>query len=178
MEKKENSILGLVMSIIALILLIIMLFIGSNPVTKYLYIAASVLAAVFAIIYFIKGGTKKAAIWRNLFCILLMISLLISIIRNIQLGKGAADTICIIIVAVITGYLAFAKDLGKKKSLGLASAVVVLQLLQLMPVITAQSGDGATRILGIISTTLLVITLLDITYVKYYDKESRKGVEE
>ena len=85
-----NRKVGMWVSALAVLLQVVTLFIGKPAMsagTKYLGIGAGILAGVCSFIYLYKGGTKDAAIWHKLFCYLLMATLLMAFVRNIQAGK-------------------------------------------------------------------------------------------
>lgn len=172
---KKNQVIGMLLSIAALIIQVAMLFVRSKSdiLFKYLSIATAIVAALSSFIYFFKGGSKESAKWRNIFCIMLTISLFFSFIKSIQSNKGVINAICLLLTAVIAGYLAIAKDLGKSKSITLAIVVVLLQVITIIPMFSSGKIIGATKLLGIISSTLLVLLLLSTTYTKYLDKEQR-----
>lgn len=171
----KNRIGGMILSVIALILQVSMLFVGPSKdlILKYSSITAAILAALFSFIYFFKGGTKQDAKWRNLFIIMLSISLLFSFIKSIQSDKGMINNICLLLTVIITGYLAFVKDFGKGKSIALALIVVILQIITVIPMLVSGGKITPVKILGIASSTILVLLLLSTTYTKYFDKEQR-----
>lgn len=174
----KNQSFGMSLSFAAFIMQVAMLFVGSGTdlLFKYLGVATAILASLCSFVYFFKGGTKEFAKWRNLFCIMLTISLFFSLLKSAQSDKGMINNLCILFTAIITGYLAFAKNLGKTKSIILAIIVVLLQIITIIPIIISGNNISIVKSLGIISSTLLVLLLLSTTYIKYSDKKQR-GVE-
>lgn len=173
MIKRTDLIAGMILSIVALMMQIAMFFVGAKDILKYLSAVAAALAALCSFIYYFNGGIKKSAMWRTMFCILLSISLLLSFIRAIQTGRGAINVVCLFLTFAITAYLSFAKDLGKTNSIRLASVVVFLQIITIISELNGPGSVKTPKLLGILSSTTLVLLLLGTTYIKYYDKEQR-----
>lgn len=172
---KTSRVVGILLSIVALVMQVVMIFVGPKDdfLFKFLSIITAIIAALFSFVYFYKGGSKGEAKWRFLFCILLAISLFFSFIKNIQAGQGMVNNICLLLTALIAGYLAFVKDLGKNKSISLALIVVVLQIITIVFMLLSGKGIRPAKILGVSSTTTLILLLLSSTYTKYLDKEQR-----
>ncbi len=179
MFNAKNRQIGMLVSVLTVVLQIIMLFVGSSsdPFTKYLGIAAGILAAVCSFIYLYKGGTKNVAVWYKLFCCFFMVTLIVALIRNIQTGKGAVSILCTLFMTLIVGCISFVKDLGKKNSLMLAGLIVVLQIFTCVGAF-AGGGRIPVKLLGCISSTLLAFVMINNTCAKYEDKRIRKGNDE
>lgn len=174
---KTSRVFGMLLSLTALVMQVVMLFVGPKAdfLFKFLSIVIAIFAALLSFVYFFKGGTKSEAKWRTLFCMMLAISLLFSFIKNIQAGQGTVNNVCLLLTAILTGYLAFVKDLGKNKSIALAIIVVILQIITIVFMFLSGKGIRPSKLLGVFSTTILILLLLSTTYTKYIDKELRKA---
>lgn len=176
MRNSKDLVIEMIICVVTIILQVYTLFIGSeyNQFSNYLSVGFGILAAIFAFIYFFNNGSKESTIWHKLFCIALLLSLSISFIRNIQTNKNIIDTISTLCMAIIAAYLTFTKNIGKKMSIILVCVIVLLQISSFTTINDIQFPKSEVKLLGIIADTLLTIVLLNSTFAKYIDKESRK----
>ena len=141
---------------------------------------ACVIALTFGLFYSLSGYKKDSAIYFKAFVYLYaatsILSFATAIISLMVDGSFVFDlnTAKIIIHAIVTiciSILAIGLDLGKKKSLQLTYAILLLNIVKL--IISLVSKTQFAIISSDVSNVLLTCTLLVFVCAKYVDKQSR-----
>ena len=148
----------------------------------WMIVLPNVISLVFALIYILKDGTKKVAFFYKGFLFFYLVSQVVFILSvfvgsySVLSSGGTKPRMIFILLAWIIEYsmllfLAFAHDLGKKKSLILALFAVIMNIC--IVVLFFHLGFSLSILLRNISKILTIVLLYLLVVVKYKDKDAR-----
>ncbi|MCR5790421.1 MAG: hypothetical protein K6G83_11100 [Lachnospiraceae bacterium] len=148
----------------------------------WMIVLPNVISLIFALIYILKDGTKKAAFYYKgflFFCLISQIVFILSVFVGSYsvLASGKMQPLLIVfLLAWIIEYsmlllLAFARDLGKKNSLILALFAVIMNICIIVLFFTL--GFSLSILLRNASKILIIVLLYLLVVVKYKDKDAR-----
>ena len=134
-----------------------------------------IVALIYGLIYSLNGYKKDASKYYKIFMYLYLLSTVITLILTFfvainELRKyGVLVIIANVIILMSLAILAFAKDLGEKKSNGLALAVLAISIFKLCFV----STKTISHISIAFDNLMLACILCVFVSAKYADKASR-----
>ena len=134
-----------------------------------------IIALIFGLIYSLNGYKKDASKYYKAFMYLYLLSTVITLILSLfvainELRKyGILVVIANVVILISETILAFAKDLGEKKSNGLALAILAISIFKLCFVTT----KTISHISIAFDNLILAIILCVFVSAKYADKASR-----
>lgn len=131
----------------------------------------SVVALIFAAIYFIRGSRKQDAIFFRIYNIILVLCVLVSA-AALKDVLSTTFAVCYGLIFCCHCALAVVKDLGKVFSFCLAIAVLCLNIPLLIEQVTGAGNFEKILNPGFSFTTAIV--LLIMVFAKYTDKSVRK----
>lgn len=187
-KRKVALAVGLLLVVASIAAQICVLTLGpekSVPVpVHYAKIIVYLAAFIFAGIYIATGFKKSSSLFFKLFIYSFMIALILHIAFFTFKTEHISVFIMLIVMHVVSlGFLivlAFTKDLGKKKSLFFAYAILVLMTIILAcgivnaMIVSRNPAQAITKIiLNNISKLTASAVLVSTVHMKYLDKKSR-----
>ena len=179
-----NSVL-LVAAVVLCILQLIRTNIRASDSTAYILYAVSqllyyivyILAVVFGFLYMFGYYKKDAAKFYQGFMFLFSLSTLLLIVYDLITTKvggygSGISGILSAFVCVDAFLLTFAKDLGRKTSIGLAISILVIKLISAVRVFILYSNEFGVVTSGVMSIAIACIACLFVL-AKYADKAER-----
>lgn len=172
---------GIINSLLLVISIVLLIINNATRTVEPLYLINDLVCLatiISALIYTFKGYGKSASNSYKVFFILFALYKIFNFASDIKgdmTGEFLNVHINEILLAIMTInalVLAFAKDLGKKKSYGLVCASLLLQLVSSIRMFILYSSFSAIVIVYIVQ---IVLAFVACTFVatKYADKESR-----
>ena len=150
-------------------------FIGSFPTAIMIDSIVCTIALIFGLFYSLSGYKKDAAKYYKAFMYLYLVSSLLSFIASIASvlveDKSTVLIVANAVVLVAVFILAFIKDLGAKKSIVLALAILVISVVKMCFVVLTTT---ALSLISIHFANLMLACILCVfVAAKYADKKSR-----
>lgn len=158
----------------------------SNSVNTYNLIVMdinllTIIALVFSLVYLFKEYKKSAHVsYKAFLCIYLVIWILEVISSFVFVDVLIINKVLLILELIVLFILTFTKNLGKKNSKLLASALIILNVCIALVVLFAGLYKGYSPlpiVVNVLSGYLSYILLSSTTYImvtgKYIDKDSR-----
>lgn len=172
---------GIFNSILLVVSLVSTIYAMSVSVLSPVYFAFYLLciaSIISAFVYATKGYKKDAAKYYKAYFLLYGLCTLTSVVSAVSATiqgdflKVYTNEIILALVAIDALVLALGKNLGEKKSTGLALALLVLQFISSIRIFIVYSGN---TLLYITYFTRIVLACIACTFVaaKYADKEAR-----
>ena len=175
---KALLVFSLIFLAVALVLSVIRFFepFESVPVLTYIKIVFDILAVLSGLAYVLGRYKKNDAVYYKLFMFLNCLSSVMILARDLILTQTDGYTspvsgILRTIICVDLVILTFAKDLGKQTSIGLASAVLGVTIINAVRLIILYGTFGIIADAAVALPLALLVLLLAIG--KYLDKTER-----
>lgn len=175
---KALFVFSLILLAAALVLSVIRFFrpIESVVVLTYIRLALGILAVLSGFVYVLGGYKKNDAVYYKLFMFLVCLEAVFTLIVDLMVtpAKGYTSPVSGIlrtIICVNLVILAFAKDLGKQTSIGLAGAVLGVSLFNIIRLTVLYSSFGI--IADAAAGLALALLVLLLVIGKYLDKTER-----
>ena len=152
---------------------------GKNPLTMVSNVL-NILALICGMVYIARSYKKNAAMYYKVFMTTLFVAELIQManIFTLPISYSAFDIIINIIPVICIGILAAAKDLGKKKTIIVASVYVACRIIRLIcniAIIDSLGEDKLSVISLCIENLTVALTAGGATIGKYLDKAERNA---
>ena len=177
---KVFFILCLVLLALALVLSVTRLFkpIGSVAVFTYLKYWLGIVSALFGGAYVLGGFQKSEALSYKLFMFLIALQSVSALLKDLMSTslngyESPISGILRTIICVDLVLLAFAKDLGKNTSIGLATAAFVAEVINDVRLIVLYGISGQINIAGSIVGISLALVVFLLVIGKYVNKSER-----
>ena len=175
---KALFVFSLILLAAALVLSVIRFFepVESVAVLIYIRLALGILAILSGFVYVLGGYKKNDAVYYKLFMLLVCLEAVFTLIVDLMVTQVKGDTspvsgILRTIICVNLVILAFAKDLGKQTSIGLAGAVLGVSLFNIIRLIVLYGRFGI--IADAAAGLALALLVLLLVIGKYMDKTER-----
>ena len=155
--------------IVAAVVLSVIALTGEGVTTARILGAIIKLAALlFAGFYIISGYHKDAAKYYKVYGILYMITIIFGTITCLN---NIPSVICNILIVLGIAPLVYVKDLGKTKSLGICTVILLLQIV--IAIFLWSNGIPTISKNNILMSLDLACLYGIMTYAKYLDKAER-----
>ena len=175
---KKVGIFNSILLALSIILMIVYFFNIEYTLVYFIYDILCFASIISALIYATKGYKKDAAKYYKAFFFLYALYTLFSTVAAVystltrDYEKVFTNEILLGLVAIDAFVLAFGKDLGKKKSIGFACAMLILQLISSFRVFILYP-DRITILITYFVRIVIACIACTFVVAKYADKESR-----
>ena len=162
---KKTGIFNSIFIVIAIVFRLY--FISVFPIATKIDSIICIVALIFGLFYCLSGYKKDAAKYYKAFMYLYLFSCIFSLVASCD--GSVLSIIANVLILVSAFILAFVKDLGEKKSNGLALAILGVSIIKLCLVITKTIPHISVAFANLMLTCILCV----FVSAKYADKTSR-----
>lgn len=176
---KTTGFINAVLIIVVMMLGIVLLFSDKFDITAKFSIPFDIVTLAIGLVYALKGYQKTAANYYKLYMLCGALSYLVSLTCAFE---GNPDSIAryvgiigLIVNVVLMLVLAFAKDLGRQKSITIAITTFGINIMQMIMFAVREEMQGSSFPIVVNVLQLIVISVITCVFVlaKYTEKASR-----